>query len=217
MTFPNAAKGIKKIFSAEIIALIATVFTGAVTVGAVIFATKLANDDSAAAGVTAIILLACGIVAAVLAVIAAVLKFVGVFQASRDETSFKSVIYLTLLNLGVAVLAACFSGLPFFNNLSGIVTDIVEFVVSLLIILGIGKLALQLSQLEILQKCGTQFRLILWIGILSLIMRFFSIFLPGQAAYVIILILSVLSIVLSVTQYILYLSLLVKAKKMLGE
>ena len=46
-------------------------------------------------------------------------------------------------------------------------------------------------------------------------MRFFSIFLPSQAAYVIILILSILSIVLSVVQYILYLSLLVKAKKML--
>ena len=175
----------------------------------------LANDSNADIAAAAIVLLVFGIIAGVLAIVSVIIKFIGIFNASRDERAFKSVIYLTLINLGVAILAACFSGIPFFNNLSNIVTDLVEFIVSLLIILGIGKLALQLNNPEIIQKCGTLFRLILWIGLLSLFMRFFSIFLPSQAAYVIILILSILSIVLSVVQYILYLSLLVKAKKML--
>ena len=205
MTFPHAAKGINKIFTAEILALIAFVFSGIATVGAVITANILANDSNADIAAAAI----------VLAIVSVIIKFIGIFNASRDERAFKSVIYLTLINLGVAILAACFSGIPFFNNLSNIVTDLVEFIVSLLIILGIGKLALQLNNPEIIQKCGTLFRLILWIGLLSLFMSFFSIFLPSQAAYVIILILRILSIVLSVVQYILYLSLLVKAKKML--
>ena len=214
MTFPHAAKGINKIFTAEILALIAFVFSGIATVGAVITANILANDSNADIAAAAIVLLVFGIIAGVLAIVSVIIKFIGIFNASRDERAFKSVIYLTIINLGVAILAACFSGIPFFNNLSNIVTDLVEFIVSLLIILGIGKLALQLNNPEIIQKCGTLFRLILWIGLLSLFMRFFSIFLPSQAAYVIILILSILSIVLSVVQYILYLSLLVKAKKM---
>ena len=203
MTFPHAAKGINKIFTAEILALIAFVFSGIATVGAVITANILANDSNADIAAAAIVLLVFGIIAGVLAIVSVIIKFIGIFNASRDERAFKSVIYLTLINLGVAILAACFSGIPFFNNLSNIV--------SLLIILGIGKLALQLNNPEIIQKCGTLFRLILWIGLLSLFMRFFSIFLPSQAAYVIILILSILSIVLSVVQYILYLLLLVKA------
>ena len=168
MTFPHAAKGINKIFTAEILALIAFVFSGIATVGAVITANILANDSNADIAAAAIVLLVFGIIAGVLAIVSVIIKFIGIFNASRDERAFKSVIYLTLINLGVAILAACFSGIPFFNNLSNIVTDLVEFIVSLLIILGIGKLALQLNNPEIIQKCGTLFRLILWIGLLSL-------------------------------------------------
>ena len=105
MTFPHAAKGINKIFTAEILALIAFVFSGIATVGAVITANILANDSNADIAAAAIVLLVFGIIAGVLAIVSVIIKFIGIFNASRDERAFKSVIYLTIINLGVAILA----------------------------------------------------------------------------------------------------------------
>lgn len=217
MKFPNAAKGISKIFTSEILALIAAIATGVASIlAAVMYASAKTNSTAgaAASGIGTLVLV---LGASVLLVIALILKIVGVVQASKDEDSFKMIIYLTIFTLIVAVVAAIFSRVTFLNNIANAVSSIGSFVTTLLIILGIGNLGVQVGNDEVIDKCSSQFKLILGIGIVALLARFFCIFLPTIPAQGIVIALAVVALVLNVIQYILYLSLLSKAKKMLND
>ena len=217
MKFPNAAKGISKIFTSEILALIAAIATGVASIlAAVMYASAKTNSTAgaAASGIGTLVLV---LGASVLLVIALILKIVGVVQTSKDEDSFKMIIYLTIFTLIVAVIAAIFSRVTFLNNIANAVSAIGSFVTTLLIILGIGNLGVQVGNDEVIDKCSSQFKLILGIGIVALLARFFCIFLPTVPAQGIVIALAVVALVLNVIQYILYLSLLSKAKKMLND
>ena len=217
MKFPNAAKGISKIFTSEILALIAAIATGVASIlAAVMYASAKTNSTAgaAASGIGTLVLV---LGASVLLVIALILKIVGIVQTSRDEDSFKMIIYLTIFTLIVAVVAAIFSRVTFLNNIANAVSAIGSFVTTLLIILGIGNLGVQVGNDEVIDKCSSQFKLILGIGIVALLARFFCIFLPTIPAQGIVIALAVVALVLNVIQYILYLSLLSKAKKMLND
>lgn len=217
MKFPNAAKGISKIFTSEILALIAAIATGVASIlAAVMYASAKTNSTAgaAASGIGTLVLV---LGASVLLVIALILKIVGVVQTSRDEDSFKMIIYLTIFTLIVAVVAAIFSRVTFLNNIANAVSSIGSFVTTLLIILGIGNLGVQVGNDEVIDKCSSQFKLILGIGIVALLARFFCIFLPTVPAQGIVIALAVVALVLNIIQYILYLSLLSKAKKMLND
>lgn len=217
MKFPNAAKGISKIFTSEILALIAAIATGVASIlAAVMYASAKTNSTAgaAASGIGTLVLV---LGASVLLVIALILKIVGVVQTSKDEDSFKMIIYLTIFTLIVAVVAAIFSRVTFLNNIANAVSAIGSFVTTLLIILGIGNLGVQVGNDEVIDKCSSQFKLILGIGIVALLARFFCIFLPTVPAQGIVIALAVVALVLNIIQYILYLSLLSKAKKMLND
>lgn len=217
MKFPNAAKGISKIFTSEILALIAAIATGVATIlAAVMYASAKTNSTAgaAASGIGTLVLV---LGASVLLVIALILKIVGVVQTSKDEDSFKMIIYLTIFTLIVAVVAAIFSRVAFLYNIANAVSAIGGFVTTLLIILGIGNLGVQVGNDEVIDKCSSQFKLILGIGIVALLARFFCIFLPTVPAQGIVIALAVVALVLNIIQYILYLSLLSKAKKMLND
>jgi hypothetical protein len=217
MKFPNAAKGISKIFTSEILALIATIATGVATILAAVMYASAKTNSTAGAAASGIGMLVLGLGASVLLVIALILQIVGVVQTSRDEDSFKMIIYLTIFTLIVAVVAAIFSRVAFLYNIANAVSAIGGFVTTLLIILGIGNLGVQVGNDEVIDKCSSQFKLILGIGIVALLARFFCIFLPTVPAQGIVIALAVVALVLSVIQYILYLSLLSKAKKMLND
>lgn len=217
MKFPNAAKGISKIFTSEILALIAAIATGVATILAAVMYASAKTNSTAGAAASGIGMLVLGLGASVLLVIALILQIVGVVQTSRDEDSFKMIIYLTIFTLIVAVVAAIFSRVAFLNNIANAVSAIGGFVTTLLIILGIGNLGVQVGNDEVIDKCSSQFKLILGIGIVALLARFFCIFLPTVPAQGIVIALAVVALVLSVIQYILYLSLLSKAKKMLND
>ena len=217
MKFPNAAKGISKIFTSEILALIAAIATGVATILAVVMYASAKTNSTAGAAASGIGMLVLVLGASVLLVIALILKIVGVVQTSKDEDSFKMIIYLTIFTLIVAVIAAIFSRVTFLNNIANAVSAIGSFVTTLLIILGIGNLGVQVGNDEVIDKCSSQFKLILGIGIVALLARFFCIFLPTVPAQGIVIALAVVALVLNIIQYILYLSLLSKAKKMLND
>lgn len=217
MKFPNAAKGIKKIFNAEILNLIALIATSILLILSVVLASLTESDNDATMGVLAISILVFGAVAGVMGIIALILMIVGTIQTAKDEPSFKMIIYLAVLNIIVAIIAALFSGNQFVNNLANGFNSVVSFITSILVVIGVANLARQLLNTELAEKCAKLLRVIIWVGMLSLMTRFFSIFWGSKVALVIIIFLGVISIILSIIQYILYLSMLSKAKKILAE
>ena len=217
MKFPNAAKGIKKIFNAEILNLIALIATSILLILSVVLASLTESDNNATMGVLAISILVFGAVAGVMGIIALILMIVGTIQTAKDEPSFKMIIYLAVLNIIVAIIAALFSGNQFVNNLANGFNSVVSFITSILVVIGVANLARQLLNTELAEKCAKLLRVVIWVGMLSLMTRFFSIFWGSKVALVIIIFLGVISIILSIIQYILYLSMLSKAKKILAE
>lgn len=183
----------------------------------VVLASLTESDNDATMGVLAISILVFGAVAGVMGIIALILMIVGTIQTAKDEPSFKMIIYLAVLNIIVAIIAALFSGNQFVNNLANGFNSVVSFITSILVVIGVANLARQLLNTELAEKCAKLLRVIIWVGMLSLMTRFFSIFWGSKVALVIIIFLGVISIILSIIQYILYLSMLSKAKKILAE
>ncbi len=218
MKFPNAAKGVKKLFSAEILYLLSVILIGVVSVITVIINNKMTNVSNA----VAVLILVGFIAGGVLAVIAFILQIVGLVQASRDERAFKGVILLTVFGIIVSIIGAFFSKDSFINSLSTTINSVVSVISIVLIILGIGNMSLQLERQDMIERGGRIIRIIVWLAIISIIMNLISIFLPqniddaSDLAKVIILSLTVIALMLNIAEYVLYLSFLSKTKKMLN-
>lgn len=218
MRFPNAAKGISKIFTGEILQLIALASgTLALILTFVFVGTAEANNagGAVASGLGAAVL---AIASGVLGIIALILFIVGTVQTAKDEASFKMIIYLTIFNIIVAVIGSFFSGDSFLSALVSTIGNVISLIRSILVVLGIANLAAQLGNKEVMEKCGSIFRIILWTGIVALLTRFFAVFcMTSSFARFVVVILMSLSLAFSIIQYILYISMLSQAKKMLNE
>lgn len=222
MRFPNAAKGIKKIFAAEILSLIATVAFSIATVFGIMISYANKEGGEVALGVSSVGLLIFLLGAIVLTVLAMIFKLIGVVQSSKDEPSFKMVLYFVVFGLIVnailAVFTIFFQDNPFLYSLINSISSVISFINLLLIILGVGSLGAQLGNQEVVLRSGSQFKIILWIGIISLLARLFAAFAPvSYFAQWVMLSFAFIATFLSIVQYILYLVLLGKAKKMLAE
>lgn len=217
MKFPNAAKGIKKLFTAEVLYLISVILIGIGTIFALVSQSK--------EGFSAVILSSVA-VGGIIVIVALVLQIVGVIQASKDEASFKGVIYVTLFGIAVSVVASLLSALfrdnAILPSISNLVSSIVSVISTVLIILGICNLMNQIGKQDLVVKGGKVLRIVVWLAILSLIMRFINIFLPSNfddakpLAKVIVLCLCILAVILEIAEYVLYISLLSKASKELN-
>ena len=109
MQFPNAAKGIKKIFSSVILDIIGGVglVISALVVLAVAAMLESGDESLGITGMIAVITMA---VSGVLTLLAAVLSVVGMAQASKDEGSFKIAIFVLIAAVVTGVLSIFFTG-----------------------------------------------------------------------------------------------------------
>lgn len=218
MMFPHAAKGVKKIFTAEILALIGTVLLGVATTAFLAVGEDRLGENTGLSVTVLIGFLAGG----VLALIALIFKLIGVIQTSMDEPAFKGVLYVTIFSMIVSAFATTFSYNLFISSVASGVSAVAELVTIVLIIVGVCHMADHYDRKDMMQRGGRILRIVLWLAVLSIIMRFISIFLPrnfedaNDLAKFIVIGLAVLSVMLSIAEYALYLAFLSKAKKMLG-
>lgn len=224
MRFPNAAKGVKRIFTAQILQLIGSicgVIGLLIVVGGLAAAGITKGSD---AGIAALVGGSIGgvmliIAYIVLVIIAFIMQLVGIINARHDEDSFKS----ALICLIIEIIAPVIGG--FFMNTNATVTslfttfgNLMGLFVTIFIISGIIKLADQLNRGDVSTKGSNILKIIIVIAGLSLILSIVSSFmLTNIAIMVTAMILLAVALVLSVVQYIMFLTLLAKAKKMLLE
>lgn len=217
MTFPNAQKGVKTIFTGEMLMLIAAILTTVSSVAMVIVGAQDNGANEVAIGASAAGLVIFSIVSAVLMVIALVFSIVGVFQSSKDEPMFKGVIFVMLLSLAVVVVSAIFTENQVVAKLSDVITSISNTITTVLIVIGIGKMAEKLGDDVVFGKGQTLLKIIIWIALLTVIMRAVAAFTPNTAVMVIEVVMLIITGLLEVVQYFLYLSFLSKAKNMLAN
>lgn len=215
MKFPNAAKGVKKIFTAEILtlisalAMIVAVVMMIVTLGA---AAAESAGGAVAAGIGTLALMAG---AAILALIGGIMSLVGIINASKDESAFKTALYAIILSLVAAVVMGIFSSNDTVQSICQSVQNVMSIIVTIYVIQGVTNLAEKLNNAEVAQKGKKLLYIIVAVYVLALIANIIVLISGGMFASVTAGIIGLAALVLDVIGYIVYLSLLSKGKKML--
>ncbi len=136
MQFPNAYKGVKKLWLAAVLNVIATLLMVAV---AVLLFTNGLNPNGLAAGVP----IAEGVVATagaltlimgLVIIVGAVLNLIGLVQGRKDEDHFKTALILVGLGLVLSVISSAITGsspraAKYIDTVSGLCTAFVNYFV----------------------------------------------------------------------------------------
>lgn len=225
MRFPNAANGVKKLFTAEILALIGGVLLLAAGVAALIMlASGKVMEQSSLEGIGAAVLASGGaavfflLAAVVLFVISFIINIIGLAKASNDDGSFKIALFAVIVGLAVTLLSTLFSSNSVVSSLLTSLESVAELVTTIYVIQGIRNLAVRLNNGQMDEKGNTLFKVMLAVILLGFISRIIITIFGGQIwASIPAAVLQMVSGVLSIVQYFLYLSYLGKAKKMLNQ
>ena len=217
MRFPNAFRGVKKIWLAELLMLLAA------AVGIILIVLIAANStlvdgqvivDKVAVETPAGIL---GICTALIALVAFVLNLLGLINARKDDSAFSIALLVTLLGIVASVISSIWSGNQGLVKWMDTVLTICSLFASYYVLTGIANLADQMPdpstkavalksrQLVEGSFCAT--------AVFKLIINIFNI----QSGSTIHTIMAVVAMVLEILAYILYLRALAKGKKMLAR
>lgn len=221
MKFPNAAKGVKKIFNAEIISLIAALIGG---VGLVLSLIGASNETGDSNGTTLLAVSgALLIVSGIALLVAGIMNIVGFIQAAKDEEGIKRAVLCTVFSALFAFVASFFENQTGFLGGLGTVLSSISTVLNMLVALfmigGLMNLSAKCSRPDMVKKGHD----ILTTIVVSYIVTFALSLMIRFGAYTssigadVINWLSSLSALFTVFIYVLEVIYLAKAKKMLAE
>lgn len=225
MKFPNAYQGVKKVFSSEILDIIAAVCIFIAGIAAVVAAAGTQAEDfgvaALAAGGGLLVAVIFLMASVVLTIISEILKLVGLKKAGADETKFNSAFIMAIFVLIITVVSAILStingGRNIFDDLATGIAGILNIAMMIYVSQGITSLAEQLGNEKIAgtgRTVVTLYSVILLIGILVRTASGFMILDPNLAFASGILM--IISAILSAVAYVIYVIFLGRAKKMLS-
>ena len=216
MKFPNAFRGIKKIWLAELLMLL---FVAASIISVVVAVTnsslvdeKVVLNSSAETTVGLLV-----IVTGLLVLVAFVLNLVGLINARADDSAFRIALLVTLLGIAASVVQVIWSKNQGLVKWMDTLTTIFSMFATYYVLTGIANLAEKLSD-SATKALALKSRTLLEgtfcaTGVFKLIINIFKI----QETSTIYLIISIVALVLELVSYILYLRALSKGKKMLAQ
>ena len=218
MEFPNAAKGLKKIFLAELLLLIGAVM---VVCMLILLASNGINlktngdvlrDRLAATGMTVpMVVYSVGTI--VLLLVGLFLNLAGIYQASRDEGSFKRAMWATLLSIVVSVVGSFVQrSNPAVADWLDMIVTICTMMTSLLVLDGIIRIAGSIGNTEVSDLAKWCSKFIIFPFVFSLVGELLiAIFALNESAIALV---SAAVYLLDAVAYIMYLRVLSKARTM---
>ena len=217
MRFPNAFRGVKKIWLAELLMLLAAI-VGIVLIVVIAANSSLVGEEvivnEDAVKTPAAIL---GIGTALIALVAFVLNLLGLINARKDDSAFSIALLVTLLGIVASVISSIWSGNQGLVKWMDTVLTICSMFASYYVLTGIANLAEQFPD-EATKALALKSRTLVEgtfcaTVIFKLIISIFKIQ-DGSTIYTI---LSIVALVLELVSYVLYLRALSKGKKMLAK
>ena len=211
MKYPNAHAGVKKLFTAEVLSLIGVIalliaaFAALFTVGAA--EAEAVGVGLASLGVAAVL----GLAGGVLAIIALILQIVGLNAGGKDEPQFKTALSFAVAGIVVQALAS-FVPAEIVQKFADTFVPLAQVLLIYYVIAAIRSLAEKLDDSELVRKARSVIIVVFVTFGVQILAKVFSKFvLTGKVAGVI----EIVGLVLEIVQFIVYLSYLSKAKKML--
>ena len=168
MRFPNACKGLKKIFFAELISLIALV-PYAVSLVLVQFLPEEINKNNAEILPAEVVVTILSILSLVMMTVAYVLNVIGYVTASKDNESFKKAMLLTVAGMVLTVVSGIMenaNGNPILTNTFDSMENILELLITLMTISGIVTLSVTYGDLRMVESGKALFKFLFAIYLL---------------------------------------------------
>ena len=213
MKFPNAYNGVKKLFTAEILALIGIVAL-IIAVFAGLVPTEAAKMEETAVGAVSLSVTAIfGLAGGVLAIIAFILEIIGLNAGGKDEPLFKTALSFAVAGVVVQALASFVSS-EIVQEFANTFVPVANVMVIYYVVSAISALASKLLDKEMVRNAKTVITIAyvtFGVQVLAKVLSQFVI--TGKAAEVI----DLVGLALAIVQAVAYLSYLSKAKKMLTK
>jgi hypothetical protein len=216
MRFPNAYRGVKKIWLAEMLMLLAAIVGIIMVIVMAANGTMVGEDIVINEGVkTPIAVL--GIVTAVIALVAFILNLIGLINANNDDSAFRIALLVTILGIVASAISAIWSNNETLNKWMDTALIICSMFASYYVLTGIANLAEKMSDAAT-KAVALKSRTLVEgsfcaTALFKLIISIFKI----QNGSTISTILAVIALLLELVSYILYLRALSKGKKMLAK
>ena len=219
MRFPNAYKGVKQIYTAEILSLVVGVLA---LIAAIIAIVAGASSDAGASedAVGATILSAglIGLVTIILAFVAFIINILGISNASKDEEKFKQALIWLIVGIAGSTISGFGDQGGVLNLLGELANTVSEIFVTFFVIGGITNLADKLGNTEMVKKGQSIVKMIVGLYIAVLVLDIIDKVL-GESDFAIISggVIGIIALIVAVVIIVAYLSFLSKARKMLAE
>ena len=216
MRFPNAFDGVSKIRTSQILAVVATAL---LFISAILGLAMIPLSNGGPGNALYALLAAFGFVAmaaGIISIIALIINIIGINRASKDEPIFKTALIAVVVNILLSCIgSAAGENGSTLSDLMSILSSVAQVITCILIIRGIISLADQLGDGEMVERGNTTRNLVLCLFAVSLVLKAVSDFFirgSGTASSILTLVAAILSLV----QFIVYLSYLTRAKNMLA-
>jgi hypothetical protein len=212
MKFENAKKGIKRVYNAEILSIIAGII--AIVAAVLILVLGTVNKEGKA-NITDVISLISLIVAGIIAIIAYFLNIVGIVNASKDSEDFKNALYVLIAGIVVSLLSTILSKkFPSLSSGLNITENVCELLVSYYIINGCTSIAHQIGKADVEESGKRTMRLFITVWIISIAIQALGKIIERvsktQVLSIIAGLLAIVALVLGLVCYIIFLKLLRK-------
>lgn len=217
MRFPNAQKGVSRIYTAEILMLITSVLAivaGIIMIGAA--SVQGADADSgvmAIAGGSLVVVLISGIVM----IVAFILNLMGITSAMKDEPSFRMAMIFTLVGIGASVLSSALTSQQTVSNIFSWVSNLAKIIVTLTIIQGICNLAVRFRDSDMIDRGKRLMYILLSVQVLAFIASVIADIFQTSGGLATAGVIAIISAVIDIVAYFMYLGYLSRAKKMLNQ
>ncbi len=220
MRFPNACKGLKKIFFAELISLIALV-PYAVSLVLVQFLPEEIDKNNAEILPAEVVVTILSILSMVMMTVAYVLNVIGYVTASKDNESFKKAMLLTIAGMVLTVVSGIMenaNGNPILTNTFDSMENILDLLITLMTISGIVTLSVTYGDLRMVESGKALFKFLFAIYLPTLIAYVFVYLLRNtRSAAILAVTVTFISFALNTVYSLLYLRYLYRAVNMLEE
>ena len=207
MQFPNALEGVKKIYKAEIIALIGGI-VGFVAAILALVGAKSGSVGGLAGGGFLII------AASVLFIIAFIMNIVGLNKAKPDEENFKNALYMVLAGIVLSIVVGATKEGTLIHTLGESLSNICNLLVNYLVATALLNLANRLGDAAVAQKAKTVRTLLTVVWIIALVLQVIGNTFTAKAG-TIAFVLTMIAAAVEIIAYIVYLMLLSKSRRML--
>jgi len=212
MTFPNAYEGLKKVFTAQILALISS---GCYILGSII--AVIGGVTSSLSGLAGGGIFVLG--GLVLSLLSLIFNLVGLSRASKDEPQFRTAFILSLINLILGIVVSFIMALTVGSSstVSSLISEIFGILIIKFVFGGIFSLAEKLGRQDMIEY-GNKLLIFLYVVYgLSIVLYILQlIFNSSLRMMATVSIMSLLSGIAAIVGYILYLIYLNRSKNMLA-